>query len=136
MRRFCLGRCCLFGWCWGLRQGGRLWQLRARLVVSALAEDGATPKAPEPPLQAETLLFLIGAAALWGTYPTCVKLLYTAGPTLDPSVVVLLRFLIMAAVSVSALLGTTPKFTLLRRYKVAQAASMPAPPTSSSEVGT
>ena len=100
-------------------------QLRARLVVSALAEDGATPKAPEPPLQAETLLFLIGAAALWGTYPTCVKLLYTAGPTLDPSVVVLLRFLIMAAVSVSALLGTTPKFTLLRRYKVAQAASMP-----------
>ena len=48
-----------------------------------------------------------------------------AGPTLDPSVVVLLRFLIMAAVSVSALLGTTPKFTLLRRYKVAQAASMP-----------
>lgn len=100
-------------------------QLRARIVVSALAEDGATPKTPEPPLEVETLLFLIGSAALWGTYPTCVKLLYLAGPTLDPSVVVLLRFLIMAAVSVSALLGTTPKFTLLRRYKAAQAASMP-----------
>ena len=98
---------------------------RARIAVSVLAEDGATPKAPDPPLEAQTLLFLIGAASLWGTYPTCVKLLYAAGPALDPSLVVLVRFLIMAVVGVSALLATTPKFTLLKRYKVAEAASMP-----------
>jgi hypothetical protein len=66
--------------CAAPRQWAHPAQLRARIVVSALAEDGATPKAPEPPLEAETLLFLIGAAALWGTYPTCVKLLYVACP--------------------------------------------------------
>ena len=99
---------------------------QARVVVSVLAEDATTPKAPEPPLEAQTLLYLVGAAALWGTYPTCVKLLYVAGPALDPSLVVLVRFLIMAAVGVSVLLATTPKFTLLKRYKVAEgAASMP-----------
>lgn len=98
---------------------------RTGTIVSVLADDGAAPKTPEPPLEAQTLLFLVGAAALWGTYPTCVKLLYAAGPSLDPSIVVLVRFLIMAAVGVSALLATTPKFTLLKRYKLAEAASMP-----------
>ncbi|EOD41973.1 hypothetical protein EMIHUDRAFT_194610 [Emiliania huxleyi CCMP1516] len=76
-------------------------------------------------LDLQTLSFLVGAAALWGTYPTCVKLLYSAGPPLDPSIVVLLRFIIMAAVSCSALFATTPRFTLLRRYvTAAEAASM------------
>ena len=76
-------------------------------------------------LDPQTLSFLVGAAALWGTYPTCVKLLYSAGPPLDPSIVVLLRFIIMAAVSCSALFATTPRFTLLRRYvTAAEAASM------------
>lgn len=86
----------------------------------------AAPKASEEPLEVQTLLFLVGAAALWGTYPTCVKLLYTSGPPLDPSILVLSRFIIMAIIGVSALLATTPKFTLLRRVVSAEAAaSMP-----------
>ena len=68
------------------------------------------------PLDFDTLTYLLGAAALWGTYPTLVKLLYASGPALDPSIVVLLRFFIMAAVGVGTLVATTPKYTLLRRY--------------------
>jgi len=44
--------------------------------------------APDGAPDARSLAFLLGAAALWGTYPTCVKLLYAAGPAVDPAVVV------------------------------------------------
>lgn len=103
---------------------------RHAVVLAVLAEDlRRPPPTPEAPLEAQTLLFLVGAAALWGTYPTIVKLLFAAGPALDPSIVVLVRFLIMAPVGVGALLATTPRFTLARRYVTAQAAasSMPWP---------
>ena len=100
-----------------------------RCTINAfLSEDEveAPLQTPDAPLEVETLLYLVGAAALWGTYPTCVKLLYTAGPALDPSILVLVRFFIMAAVGVSALVATTPKFTLLRRYASAEkAAALP-----------
>ena len=84
------------------------------------------PGSPSPSsssLEADTLFFLVSAAALWGTYPTCVKLLFAAGPQLDPSIVVLVRFLIMATIGVSALVLSTSKFTLLRRYASARSAA-------------
>ena len=107
---------------------------RTSVFMSELATDEAPSVATEAgsvgleeaPLEPQTLLYLIGAASLWGTYPTIVKLLYIAGPPLDPSILVLARFLIMATIGVVALVATTPKFTLLRRYVSAEAAaSMP-----------
>ena len=95
-----------------------------RTVLNVIASSPEEDAQVEPPLDPSTLGFLLGAAALWGTYPTCVKLLYSSGPPVDPSIVVLLRFFIMAGVGVAALLATTPTFTLLRRYKTAQRDTM------------
>eukprot|EP00588_Corethron_pennatum_P006785 CAMPEP_0194283232 /NCGR_PEP_ID=MMETSP0169-20130528/24917_1 /TAXON_ID=218684 /ORGANISM="Corethron pennatum, Strain L29A3" /LENGTH=428 /DNA_ID=CAMNT_0039028785 /DNA_START=36 /DNA_END=1322 /DNA_ORIENTATION=- len=65
--------------------------------------DGGDPDAPP---DAKSLGYLLGAAALWGTYPTCVKLLYASGPAIDPTIVVLARFLIMAGIALTALAAT------------------------------
>ena len=66
---------------------------RRRPQLCAVARPGlaavAAVAAPSSRLEADTLL--VSAAALWGTYPTCVKLLFAAGPQLDPSIVVLVR---------------------------------------------
>jgi len=61
---------------------------------------------PDAPPDAKSLGYLLGAAALWGTYPTCVKLLYASGPAIDPTIVVLARFLIMAGIALTALAAT------------------------------
>ena len=54
----------------------------ARRLVS---EGAASPPRDDAAaaLDVPSLGFLLGAAALWGTYPTCVKLLYRAGPPID-----------------------------------------------------
>ena len=91
-------------------------------TTSSTTTTTTTTTTPTP-LDFDTLTYLLGAAALWGTYPTIVKLLYASGPALDPSIVVLLRFFIMAAVGVGTLVATTPKYTLLRRYVRAERAA-------------
>ena len=91
--------------------------------VTTTAPSSFSSSSSPPPLDSQTLGCLLGASAFWGTYPTCVKLLYQAGPAFDPSVVVLLRFCIMAAIGSATLVATTPKFTLLRRYAAARRTS-------------
>lgn len=76
------------------------------MVVSEGADAPASRDDATGAIDVQSLGFLLGAAALWGTYPTCVKLLYRAGPPIDPAIVVLMRFIVMAAISVGALSAT------------------------------
>ena len=49
------------------------------------------------------VVFLLGASALWGTYPSTIKCLFSApGAAITPPEVTLLRFLVMASFSAAA----------------------------------
>ena len=91
------------------------------MVVSEGADAPASRDDATGAIDVQSLGFLLGAAALWGTYPTCVKLLYRAGPPIDPAIVVLLRFIVMAAISVGAL-------SAARRLRFSAACRAPRPP--------
>lgn len=72
----------------------------------ASVENAVASDVPGP-LQATA--FLLGAAALWGTYPSTIKCLFASpGSHISPPEITLLRFLFMAAISVTAYTVTGP----------------------------
>ena len=63
----------------------------------------APPPQPQSPLASAG--FLLGAAALWGTYPSTIKCFFNSpGSAISPGEVTLLRFLVMALASTAAYL--------------------------------
>lgn len=73
-----------------------------RIAPAILSLSSGAVKA-SPPEAAVSIAFLLGASALWGTYPATIKSLFAApGSAISPGEVTLLRFLVMAAFSAGA----------------------------------
>lgn len=95
-----LGRCAAFGLQPALvvKLHGASVRCRVPLAVEGTLEGASASDAEL--LQAR--LALVGASALWGTYPTFLKLLYAAeGAELAPPTITALRFALMAGVGVA-----------------------------------
>ena len=70
--------------------------------------EESNPNQLQPPNSAATTVYLLGAAALWGTYPSTIKLLFASpGSAISPGEVTLMRFLVMAIASFAAYMAST-----------------------------
>lgn len=73
----------------------------------ALRPQQQMPQQEEEPIPA--VVFLLGASALWGTYPSTIKCLFSApGAAISPPEVTLLRFIVMASFSAAAFSVSRP----------------------------
>ena len=72
-------------------------------LAPAVLSTGKPVPTPPPQQAAVSVTFLLGASALWGTYPATIKCLFASpGSTISPGEATLLRFVVMAAFTTGA----------------------------------